>query len=195
MTNFHIIANDIIQLEYLHEVNFTPEDLKTNIFLATFTTSWARLKLYDVLEKLDRNCLYFDTDSVVYVTRKGQWRPSLGVFLGDLTNELEENDYITCFISGGPKNYAYRTNCGKETCKVRGFTLNYNNSQKINFAKMREMVLSPSRDGHVDIINPSKITRDKRKRKIFNQPEKKKYQIVYTKRVIQPDMDTLPYGY
>ena len=38
--------------------------------------------------------------------------PLLGDYLGDLTDELD-GDYITTFISGGPKNYAYLTNNGK----------------------------------------------------------------------------------
>lgn len=36
-----------------------------------------------------------------------------GDYLGDLANELDTIDYITEFVSGGPKNYAYRTNKGK----------------------------------------------------------------------------------
>lgn len=44
---------------------------KTNIFIASFTTSWARLKLYSYLETLQEQVLYFDTDSVFYLWRDG----------------------------------------------------------------------------------------------------------------------------
>ena len=37
---------------------------------------------------------------------------TLGPYLGELTDELK-GEHITTFVSGGPKNYAYRTNTGK----------------------------------------------------------------------------------
>jgi hypothetical protein len=76
---------------------------KTNIFVAAFTTCWARLKLYELLEKLGDRALYFNTDSVIYRWRHGQPDIPLGDFLGDMTNELDDDDYITEFVSGGPR--------------------------------------------------------------------------------------------
>ncbi|XP_041350679.1 uncharacterized protein LOC121369693 [Gigantopelta aegis] len=194
IVDFHVLTESILQLEYQHKSTFIPEDLKTNIILATFTTSWARLKLYSVLEKLDENVLHYDTDSVIFVARPGNYQPSLGDYLGELTDELD-GQYITEFVSGGPKSYGYRTCSGSEVCKVRGFSLNYANAQLIHFEAIREMVLSLTRDGTLTVTNPSKISREKRKRKIYNKVEEKKYKIVYTKRVIQDNLDTLPYGY
>ena len=54
-------------------------------------------------------------------------------------------------VCTGPKNYAYRmynsaTGESKTVCKVRGITLNYNASQMVNFAKMKEMILSRKDD-------------------------------------------------
>ncbi|XP_041376688.1 uncharacterized protein LOC121389144 [Gigantopelta aegis] len=72
--DFHVLTETILQLEYLHKSTFIPEDLKTNVFLATFTTSWARLKLYSVLEQLGENVLYYDTDSGHF--RGKTWRLS-----------------------------------------------------------------------------------------------------------------------
>ena len=39
---------------------------KTNIFIASFTTALARPKLYEELQKLEKQVLYYDTDSVIY---------------------------------------------------------------------------------------------------------------------------------
>ena len=64
--NFHILTNDMIQIEWIYKQDCQPEGNKTIIYLATFTTCWARLKLYSVLEKLDKRVLYYDTDSVIY---------------------------------------------------------------------------------------------------------------------------------
>jgi len=193
--NFHVAADDMIHLEWQHKNAFVPLDNKTNIYLATFTTCWARLKLYGVLDQLDQSVMYYDTDSVIYVTKPGEYDPPLGDFLGELTNELEGDDYITEFVSGGPKNYAYRTNKCKETCKVRGFSLNFTNSKLINFDATRGIVTNPGLRQHVTLANPSKISREKRKRKLYNREEEKKYQMVYTKRVVLPHLDTVPYGY
>jgi hypothetical protein len=195
ISKFHILTDSIMCVEYTHKDDFVPEDNKTNIFLASFTTCWARLKLFSVLDTLNRDTLYHDTDSVIYVSRLDTQDPPLGDFLGDLTNELAEGTYIEEFVSGGPKNYAFRTNEGEETCKVRGFSLNYTNSHLINFEVIRDMVLQISKKKTVTLTNPSKITRDKNKQRLYNRLENKKYKLVYTKRVVQKDLDTLPYGY
>ena len=84
VNNFRIINEDYIHLEYEHESGFVPEDMKTNIYLATFTTCWARLKLYELLDQLGERVLYYDTDSVIYVSRPGHIDPPLGDYLGRL---------------------------------------------------------------------------------------------------------------
>ena len=47
-----------------------------------------------------------------------------------MTSELKPGEFICEFVSGGPKNYAYKainsvTGEEKTVCKVRGITLNY----------------------------------------------------------------------
>ena len=61
---------------------------------------------------------------MIYVHEPGKPDPPLGNYLGDLTDELN-GDYITSFVSGGPKNYAYSTKKGKTETKIRGITLDY----------------------------------------------------------------------
>ena len=104
--DFHILSNDTIQVEWQYKDDCEPEDNKTNIYLATFTTCWAKLKLYSVLEQLGRRVLYYDTDSIIYVCRPNEYDPPLGDYLGELTDKLGNGE----FVSGGPKNYAYKTN-------------------------------------------------------------------------------------
>ena len=70
-----------------------------------------------------KQVLYYDTDSVVYRWRPGQPYIAIGDFLGDMTDELDE-DVITEFVSGDAKNYGYKTRAGKVVCKVGDFTLN-----------------------------------------------------------------------
>lgn len=77
---------------------FTPQEKSTNIFVAAFTTAWARMKLYSEMDKLGRAVLYHDTDSIIYASN-GENDPPLGNFLGDFTDELN-GDVITTFVSG-----------------------------------------------------------------------------------------------
>ena len=74
---------------------------------------------------LEDRLLYCDTDSFVLTSRPGEPTPSLGDYFGDLTNEIEHR-YIDCFVTGGPKHYAYRvvTDSKVDTvCKVKRITL------------------------------------------------------------------------
>lgn len=192
--NFNIISDDTIQLEWTQNSTFPPIDVKTNIFIAVFTTMWARLKLYDVLDMLGDRVLYTDTDSCIYVSKEGEPEPALGDYLGELTSEIPPNEgHIVEFVSGGPKNYAYRT-LKTETCKVKGFTLNFKNSNIVNFDTVKEMI-KDDRTMCKTLTNPNKICRLSHKRKIFSREEKKKYTFNYDKRVILDNFDTVPYGF
>lgn len=97
-----------------------PVQSNVNIFIACFTTSYARLKLYDALDILKERVLYMDTDSVIYTQKPTESSIPTGNYLGEFTNELDDGDHITEFVAAGP----YNTFKGKQCCKVRRFTLN-----------------------------------------------------------------------
>ena len=69
---------------------------------------------------------------MIYVSKLGEMEPEIGVYLGELTDELDGN-YITTFVSGGPKNYAYKLNNGKTCYKIRGITLNFQTLENSQF--------------------------------------------------------------
>ena len=173
---------------------------KQNVFIAAFTTSYARLKLYEALEKLDDRVLYYDTDSVIYKTKAGQEKLPLGDYLGEFTDETD-GDPIVEFCSGGAKNYGYLTRGGKVACKVRGFTLNYETKQVLNFYTMRENILKeldePLEQARKTTITiPDYFERNQVTKKIKLTERKKKYQLVFDKRVIDPaTRSSTPYGY
>ena len=176
-----MVNDDTVEVHYTNTEEFAEQDNKTNIVIAAFTTAYARLKLYDLLDLLQERVLYYDTDSVIYVHEPGKPDPPLGDYLGDLTDELDPGDYITTFISGGPKNYAYLTNNGKTETKIRSITLNYDATKKINMDVMRHLVDSYV-NGHMEekvtVENPHKITRDKKEKNIVTKKMKKDYRIV-----------------
>ncbi|XP_049823364.1 uncharacterized protein LOC126265567 [Aethina tumida] len=77
----------VINWEYADEA---VESLPTvNVVIAAFVTAQARLKLYEYLEMLDTRVLYYDTDSVIYVSNNLFPDPLTGKFIGDMTDELE----------------------------------------------------------------------------------------------------------
>ena len=191
------VSDEMIEIHYENNENFIAPNAKTNVVIAAFTTAYARLKLYDVLDMLQERVLYYDTDSVIFVSKPDDPEPPIGPYLGDLTDELG-GDYITTFVSGGPKNYSYWTNTNKVETKVRGITLDCKAKQKVNFDVIRTLVYLHTQchvTGHVTVDIPFKITRDAKSKSIETKRMKKDYRIVYDKRVIVNDYKTLPYGF
>ena len=99
----------------------------------------------------------------MYTSRPGEWKPELGDYIGDLTDDVPDNRIIE-FVTGGTKNYAYKiTRSDKDgntiLCKVRGITLNYKNSLTINFDIIKCMVINNSDDVKT-VRDDFKITRD-----------------------------------
>ncbi|KAL9960246.1 hypothetical protein ACROYT_G033681 [Oculina patagonica] len=192
-------------LEVVHKckedcANIQPD---INIFIACLTTTWARLKLYQeglsILQP--EQILYFDTDSLIYKHREGQPSLPLGDYLGDFTNELDDDDFIVEFAAAGPKNYAYKTKLGKTCCKVRGFSLNVRGSAHLNFETLKDNVKSEVKEPlaetrSIALFNPHKITRDKTTKTLNTVTEIKRYQVVFDKRVVDANtFMSYPYGY
>ena len=195
--DIRLVNAEMAEVQFKNACEFEEPNDKVNIVIAAFTTAYARLKLYDLLDQLQEQVLYYDTDSVIYVHEPGKPEPALGDYLGDLTDELD-GDYITEFMSGGPKNYAYMTNNDKRVMKIRGITLNYAALQKVNFEVMCNFIdlyVGCGIQDKVTIDNPFQITRDKKNKKIITKGTKKDYQIVYNKRVVKDNYGTVPYGY
>ena len=88
VTDFHIMNEDITEIELQHLEDFEPLSINTNVTIAAFCTSWARLKLWSIMQKLHDRVLYHDTDSIIFSVKEGEYVPPLGEYLGQLTNEL-----------------------------------------------------------------------------------------------------------
>lgn len=191
--------NIVIQWENNEEAN---EPLSTvNVVIAAFTTAQARLKLYSYLEKLGSSVLYFDTDSILFVDQIGSSScPPTGEFVGDMTDELEcygSGSFITEFVCGGPKNYAYKVFSTKNNefhtvCKVKGIRLNYETSQIVNFDNIKKIILDDS-DSKLSIKSTSiQRTVD---HSVITVPTVKEYKPVLLKRRFLNDHTSVPYGY
>ena len=59
---FQLINDDMVQMTYNFKDQFVDNSKNTNVHIACFTTSHARLMLYNKLDYLKEKVLYFDTD-------------------------------------------------------------------------------------------------------------------------------------
>ncbi|CAB3977782.1 DNA polymerase [Paramuricea clavata] len=62
-----------------------------NVIIASFVTAYARLELFEVLNKLGESVLYFDTDSVIFIEDKSKGHTiKTSQYLGEMADELSE---------------------------------------------------------------------------------------------------------
>lgn len=153
-------SENALYVSWRYKNDIATSALNSNVVVAAYTSAQGRLILYDYLHKLDRRVLYYDTDSIIYVSNstRDEYEPEKGSMLGQMTDELEEygqDSYIETFCSGGPKFYAYRVRNSEgktfDVCKAKGFRLNYENSKKINFDSVLKLIESHNFDS--DYIN------------------------------------------
>ena len=183
--DLHLINQEIVELLYKRKKECQREDYSTNIFIALFTTAHARLELFELIHKLGRRVLYFDTDSCIYLSRESDsFQPQLSDYLGGLTDEIDNDRHITEFVCCGPKNYGYRLSDGSCNVKIKGFRLNHKNSRLLNMESMKSLALNLEQEAVIRVVNERKISREPITRKVINRREEKKYRLVYDKRII-----------
>ncbi len=96
------------------------------------------MRLYKELFKIDERVLYFDSDSIIFISKENHYEPELSDYLGKFTNEIKDDNYIEEFVSAGPKNYGYKLNNGQTSCKIKGFSVNFIASESLNFQSMKQ---------------------------------------------------------
>jgi len=120
-----------------------------------------------------------------------------------MNSELRTTEYVSEFVSVGPKNYAYKvidtvTGRAATVCKVRGITLNYSAKQLVNFDFIMDMILGTGAEPTVTVHTGKKT---KRKRNgggtldIVTEPEGKMYRITFFKRRHLADNSSVPFGH
>eukprot|EP00732_Lithocolla_globosa_P002361 Lithocolla_globosa_v1_NODE_1532_length_2509_cov_2.825998.p1 type:complete len:627 gc:universal NODE_1532_length_2509_cov_2.825998:42-1922(+) len=166
----------------------------TNLYHACFTTSQARLKLYELLETLGDRVLYHDTDCVIYSQKKDEFAFDNGKYLGELTNELEDDeDFISEFVSTGPKSYSFITFKGKSCTKLKGFTLNHEASNEVNRESMKEMVNNHEKKCYVPSMQ---FIKNKKENIIKTIESEKILSFKYDTRMIDKEtLQTYPWGF
>lgn len=216
-----LMSNPLNEVQAMFEMSddaamFTYKNLKeadkdapyVNVAIAAYTTAHARTVLYKYLNILNEAVLYFDTDSIIYLETADTPKIKTGDLLGDMTDELAgfgKNAYITTFVSGGPKNYAFKVRSDDKddvtVCKVKGIRLNYMNSQVINFDTIKELLFSTMDNQEDDVRNKielkNKVILRQTNNIVYTTERKYNYKINVTKRrrlSVNP-LHTLPFGH
>ena len=65
--DIHIVTEECAMVTTSQEEDYNEGNSTSNLAFADFTTSYARLRLLDMMRKLNDRVLYTDTDSVIYV--------------------------------------------------------------------------------------------------------------------------------
>jgi hypothetical protein len=167
-----------------------------NVVVASFVTAWARLRLYEKLDKLNERVLYHDTDSIIYTTTGNQEEIEIGDRLGQWSDECGDSNtnWIEEFVSLGPKTYAYRTKKGECVVKCKGISLTPGAKQVVHMKSMIYLLLHE--DKNLTVNYPRKIIRDTTAKQLKTVSMNKDLRLVYTKRQRQPmSIVTLPFGY
>ncbi|KAJ8956150.1 hypothetical protein NQ317_016679 [Molorchus minor] len=130
------IREETVVVNYEHREEAHQSLSTVNVMIAAYVTAQARLKLYSYLEKLGERVLYYNTDSVIYVSRNNEFDIPIGEFIGDMTDELQSygvSSHIMEFVSGELKfmRIVFSTEYKEDNvvCKVKGIDLNYSASR------------------------------------------------------------------
>ena len=184
-----------LQVYYTKTENFFESTANINVVLACFVTTHARIKMHREFMKIGPNRVcYADTDSIIFFTKPGEYKPYLGQYLGEFTDEIDTNlGKMITFASAGPKNYCYETSNGYKKALVKGITLNNVTVQKINFNSIVKIVTQD----RSEIIETEQVKFSRNKCNWTNSTSiiKKNYRFFYNKRIILEDYNTLPYGF
>jgi len=199
MLNVLLFENNphIVQVRYKLFNEAVEDNPNGNVVIASFVTSWARLRLYQVLSSLKERVLYHDTDSVIYTTLndKEDEIPT-GSLLGMWSDECKDpiTNWVQEFVSLGPKTYAYNTKKGEQIVKCKGISLT---PQAKKLVHMRSMLnLLEEKKHNLKVHYDKHIVRDVKTKRLKTVSMDKLLKFVYNKRRLMGDgITTLPYGY
>ena len=190
------LNDNMVYANYERKNEFLRRSNTTNIFVACFTSAWARLRLYDMLDKLDKNVCYCDTDSVVYIENeetKAIVEQFIGDGLGDWTDELG-GQHMEFWCCAQAKDYGYILSNGNQAGKVKGFKVTAETEEKMTNEERIKLIKGAV--GSVD-INYEQFSI--KHCEIYTKRMIKQWSFKFDKRMIrkvsEDDIDTIPYGY
>jgi len=186
----------MVYASYEIKNEFVRQNYNTNIYIACFTTSWARLRLYDMIDRLGRNVCYMDTDSVVYIEDDSTQyiaEKYTGDSLGEWTDELE-GKHIELWACAQSKDYGYILNDGTYKGKVKGFRVTADTEEKMTHEARVNLIT-----GAISKVEINYFQFNIERSKIFTKQMAKQWSFQFDKRMVrvisENEIDTLPYGF
>jgi len=201
-----MVNDETLMLNWKFKDDEDSKQNNTNIAVASYVTAYARLELYNLLEKIEQirtgSVLYFDTDSVIYYRKKSDPEISIGDYLGELKDEIldeyGEGAYIDRFATAGPKNYALDVKKPgediKPILKFKGLTLNLKSDEILNFKTVWDVSIAYTQGGKKKCMVPQRQFKISNDHSITTRYIQKVYQATSSKRQIVGNK-TLPYGF
>ena len=199
------LDDNLFLITYNTKEEFIEEHGCSNVLIALWTTSAARIHLLKLLQKVDATSgceiLYMDTDSVIYVHPENNDPLSTGPHLGDLTDECDGKKIVE-FVSAGCKNYAMMLKDEKTPdadpeyiLKVRGITLDYNTCQILQYETFKQKVLNYCNDNETIIVKYNNFLRPNLKKgTVYTVPMEKKYRPVISKGIVNEKFEVVNFG-
>ncbi|KAH7709289.1 hypothetical protein AAVH_23439 [Aphelenchoides avenae] len=204
---FDLVAyptKDVLSVDMLNEttahVTYNTKDPMveevptSNIFVAIWTTSQARLRLYSFMEQIAST-----PDSVIFLCPRGKCPIQQGDVLGAMKSEYPKHEILE-FICGGAKQYGLKLALKSDpseitySLKYRGITLDDSAAKEMQFDTLKAQVL--------DYPNARSIFVDTRRFELSKVGEihtlmgMKRYRPVNQKTIIRPeDLACVPFGY
>lgn len=190
----NVLDEDTLQVQYSMVDETDAQDLKSNIIVASFVTSYARIVLYEAMDIVgaERLC-YCDTDSIVAVEQEGLPTIPLGPLLGQFTSELNHDDEIVTWGCIGAKCYFAHTKKGETIVRAKGITITNENEKLFDFENFERM--AKDHDTVFQTLNPFKIFRTKGTWDLRTGPQSKSFRYTFNKRQLLDNFETQPYGF
>ena len=63
------VSDNMVRVAHHQDDDFAGELTNVNVVIASYTTAYGRLQLYEYLERLGDRCLYFDTGKFIVVAK------------------------------------------------------------------------------------------------------------------------------
>jgi len=190
------LNDSTVYVSYECKNEFVKQNYNTNIYIACFTTSWARLRLYDMIDILGKNVCYMDTDSVVYIEEESNeyvFRKYIGDSLGEWTDELE-GKHIDFWACAQSKDYGYIKSDGEYKGKIKGFRVTAETEEKMTHEARVKLIKGSIRNVDINYDQFTIINS-----KIFTKSLTKQWGFHFDKRRIlyrnDDEIDTVPYGF
>ncbi len=188
------LSPDVYSVEFQDKNKALDTRYKISAVIGAYTTSLARLRLYEALEVLGDSVIYCDTDSVVYYEKKGvESKVLTSKILGALEDELK-GGYIREFVALAPKTYGYIADIKGEKkveVKCKGFVLNLKNQKQVNIGSYKAMVR-----GRRETIKTVDMQFKIRKHSGLIETTELQKEMIYKpdKRILQ-GVNSVPFGY